>query len=352
MKKILLILMITLFIGCSKDDVLKETEVETQIPEIEIQDPEVEPQTPTYVTQEVLNINEEEFRFTSKAKKNMPFPSFDFGAELYNGKIYAFLGTEDFYFYNNNSYGKVCVYDIEHDAWKTVNNIPQYQAHASSTIVDDKIYLIGAYGFKKTIQVYNITKNAWEQSLTLPIGSYWSTVETMKGKIYIFGGYAEGVNGLGIQFLSTVQIYNPKTNQWTYGTEMPEKIQTPNSLIYNNEVYVWDLNLMLKYNPVNDSWTYVDKLQSYSKASQEGIVLNDYLLFISGQNGHSFNDKASKKIYLYNPKTDNYIESISSLTTGRHYNYNVFKYKNKIYILGGREDQQWNAMEDVVEIAF
>ena len=154
MKKILLILMITLFIGCSKDTVLKEAEA--QIPEIEIQDPEVEsqtpevePQIPTDVTQEIVNINEEEFRFTSKAKNKMPFPSYDFGAELYNGKIYAFLGTEEYYFYTNNSYGKVCVYDIEQDTWKMVNNIPQYQAHASSTIIGDKIYLIGAYGFKK-----------------------------------------------------------------------------------------------------------------------------------------------------------------------------------------------------------
>jgi N-acetylneuraminic acid mutarotase len=345
MKKILLLLMITFFVGCSKEDLMQEPEVVTQEPEVVTQNP-IDP------IQEILNINEDKFSFTSKSKKSMPFPSYDFGAELYKGKIYAFLATDDYYYYTNNSYGKVCVYDIEKDVWQTINNIPQYQAHASSTIIGDKIYLIGAYGFKKTIQVYNITKNTWEQSLSLPIGSYWSTVETINDKIYIFGGYAEEVNGSGIRFLSTVQIYNPKTNEWTFGAEMPEKIQSPNSMIYNNEVYVWDLNLMLKYNPATNNWTYVNKLQSYSKASQEGIAIDDYLFFISGQNGHGFKDKASNKIYLYNPKTDNYVESINDLSIGRHYNYAVFEYKKKIYILGGREDQEWNAMDDVIEIAF
>jgi len=351
MKKNLIILVSILFWGCTEGEILNDSNID-QKSKMEVA---IENSNPSNeINEEIppINIDENDFKFSLKTKKKMPFPSYDFGAELYNGKIYAFLGTEDHLVDWNKSYGKVCVYDLENDSWKIVNDIPKYQSNTTSTIVGDKIYLIGAYGFKKTIQVYNITQNKWEKNLSLPIGLYWSTAETFNSKIYIIGGYAEETNGNGVRFLSTVQIYDTKTGQWSFGNEMPSKIQSPNSLVFNGEIYVWDLNLAYKYSPKNNIWTTLDKLQSYTKSSQEGIVINDYLLFTSGQNGSGFSDKANKKIHLYNTITNNYIKSATDLMIGRHYNYNLFSYKNKVYVLGGREDQEWNAMDEVIEISF
>lgn len=294
-----------------------------------------------------------QFQFQLTKKENMTFPAYDFGAELYNGKIYAFLDTyRNRYGKEDHNHGDVCVYDIEKNSWTKVNVIPKSQPTTKSVLVGDKIYLIGSSEFKDLIQVYNINKNSWEESLKLPFALYWCTVESFEDKIYIIGGYALDKEEKDTRFLSDVQILDTKTKIWSKGAEMPRKIQSPNSLKYNNEFYVWDCNpkVMYKYNIAKDMWVSIDELQPYVKGAQEGIVFNDKFIFISGQNESGLKSKAIKKIFRYDPVTKKYEESYNNLLTGRHYNYGVFEYKNKIYILGGREDQKWEPMNDVIEI--
>lgn len=294
-----------------------------------------------------------QLQFQLAKKEDMPFPAYDFGAELYNGKIYTFLDT-----YRNrdgkedHNHGDVCIYDIEKNSWTKVNVIPKSQENTRSVLVGDKIYLIGGYGFKDLIQVYNINKNSWEESLKLPFGLYWCTAEVFNDKIYIIGGYALNMEKNGVRSLSDVQILDLKTKTWSKGAEMPKQIQNPNSLKYSDEFYVWNSypKVMFKYNIAKDRWVSIDELSAYAKGSQEGIVFNDKFIFISGQNETGLVSKAIKKIFRYDPVTKMYEESYSNLLIGRHYNYGVFEYKNKIYILGGREDQEWEPLNDVVEI--
>ncbi|WP_418264366.1 Kelch repeat-containing protein [Flavobacterium faecale] len=292
-------------------------------------------------------------QFQLNIKESMPFPEYDFGAELYNGKIYAFLDTyRNRYNNKDHNHGDVCVYDIEKDSWTKINVIPKSQPVTKSILVGKRIYLIGGTEFSDLIQVYDIEKNIWEESLKLPFGMYWCTAETFEDKIYIMGGYALDKEKKGTRSLSDVQIFDTKTKSWTKGAEMPRKMQMPNSLKYNNEFYVWDINpkVMLKYNIAKDMWINVSELNDYVKGAQEGIVYKNKFIFISGQNESGLKSKSTKKIYQYDPITKIYEESFNDLKIGRHYNYGVFEYKDKIYLLGGREDQEWNPMNNVIEI--
>ena len=282
----------------------------------------------------------------------MPFPEFDFGAELYNGKIYTFLDTyRNRYGKEDYSHGDVCVYDIEKNSWTKVNVIPKSQEATRSVLVGDKIYLIGGYGWKDLIQVYNINKNSWEESLKLPFGLYWCTAESFKDKIYIMGGYVYDKEKKDTRFLSDVQILDTKTKTWSKGAEMPRKIQSPNSLKYNHEFYVWDgrPEVMLKYNIKKDLWVSISELEPYVKDFQEGIVFNKKIIFISGLN--KFSLKSTKKIYRYDLTEKIYQESYNDLLFGRIYSYGVFEYNDKIYLLGGRDGaEDWKPVNDVIEI--
>ncbi|WP_418264367.1 Kelch repeat-containing protein [Flavobacterium faecale] len=295
-----------------------------------------------------------QFQFQLTIKESMPFPAYDFGAELYNGKIYAFLDT-----YRNRgrkedyNYGDVCVYDIEKDSWTKINVIPKSQPVTKSILVGKKIYLIGGTEFSDLIQVYDIEKNIWEESLKLPFGMYWCTAETFEDKIYIMGGYALDKEKKDSRFLSDVQILDTKTKKWSKGAEMPKKIQTPNSLKYNNEFYVWgdSPKVMLKYNIEKDMWITLEELGEYIKRFQKGIVYKERFIFISGSNVDGFKSEIFKKIYRYDPLKNTYEESYNDLALGRIYNYGVFEYKDKIYLLGGREAQKdWKPMNDVIQI--
>lgn len=151
--------------------------------------------------------------------------------------------------------------------------------------------------------------------------------------------------------MSDVQILDTKTKTWSKGAEMPRKIQKPNSLKYNDEFYVWDSRpkVMLKYNIAKDMWVSIDELEPYVKGFQEGIVFDKKFIFISGLN--EMNLKSTKKIYRYDLAEKIYEESYNDLLFGRIYSYGVFEYKNKIYLLGGRDEtEDWKPVNDVFEI--
>jgi hypothetical protein len=309
---------------------------------------------PTKISKVKFVPESKQFQFQLTTKESMPFPEYDFGVELYNGKIYAFLDAHrNRYGKEDHNHGDVCVYDIEKDSWSKINVIPKSQPVTKSVLVGNKIYLIGASEFSDLIQVYDIEKNTWDQSLKLPFGMYWCTAETFNDKIYIMGGYALDETKKDTRSLSDVQILDTKTKLWSKGAEMPRKIQIPNSLKYNNEFYVWGNSpkVMLKYNIAKDMWINVNELQDYVKGSQKGLVFKNKLIFISGQNLNGLKSEVIKKIYRYDLVKKTYEESFNNLMFGRIYNYGVFEYKDKIYLLGGREVQEdWKPMNDVIEI--
>lgn len=296
-------------------------------------------------------------KFNLKKKALMPSGAYDFGAEIYNGKIYAFLESAR----NIKSSrtiehrnGLVCVYDIKTDKWKVINEIPKRQKGASSTIIDNKIYLVGGYD-NDLIQVYNIDTNEWEEDFKLPFKFHFTTVESYKDKLYIIGGYTSGRNlnqSFGVVILDDVHIYNTSTKKWKKGMPYHRRASGLNSLKYKDEFYVWSNDEMFKYNPKKDSWSIFKPLMNRMQYSQEGTVLNDKFYFTNGRSSGSMFAKSVKKLYSYDIKADRFYESVDNLLYGREKSYKVFGYNNSIYILGGKNDEYDGsiAIDDLIEL--
>ena len=276
------------------------------------------------------------FTFELDSIKPMPEKLYDFGGEYYNGNIYIFSKT-DVYNYNLSS-----------NKWTSINKTPYKFNHVESVLAEDVIYIIGGYGNHNKMYAYNITNNKWIGEYELPLGHYWSTAEYYQGNIYIFGGYhstrPKALN------LNSVYIFNVKTKKWNKGQDIPIAMQTPNSLVYKGDIYVWGgypEKKCFKYTPKNNKWLEYSKLDSYIKGWQKALVFNNNFLFISGQPNSGKNSKAVKKVFLYDLENCTYTESQSSLNIGRHYNYLVFKHNSNVYILGGREDKDWKPIDNV-----
>ncbi|MGY6649511.1 Kelch repeat-containing protein [Wenyingzhuangia sp. IMCC45574] len=292
-----------------------------------------------------------DFRLTQKA--DMPFPAYNFGAELYKGKIYTFLENPSKSYKSKKqegSYGDVCVYDIKENAWSTVNTIPKTIKGASSAIIGHRIYLLGTYK-GNIVQVYNIKTNAWEENIKMPFPFHFTTVETYKKKLYTIGGYAYGkdVRSKGVKILQDVFIYNTKTKKWTKGLPYPRKASGLSSLKYKNKFYVWSKSEAYQYNPKKSSWSVYEPLKDKLLYSQQGVELKKHFYFINGYASNSLvNPELSKKIYSYDTRKEVFQESLSETKKARKSGSRVFTYKSKIYMLGGKNGVDDKAMNDVV----
>lgn len=294
----------------------------------------------------------ENFDFRLTQKKKMPHAAYDFGAELYKGKIYAFLSNPGISYRRKKlegNYGDVCVYDIQNNTWTKVNTIPKTIKGATSTIIGSKIYLVGTYE-GDIIQVYNIESNSWEQSIKMPLSFHFTSVEAFDGKLYTFGGYAVNREiSYNVQILDDVFIYDTVTKKWSDAYPYPRKASGLNSLKYKDEFYVWSRNEAYKYNPKKNKWSKFTSLVNKLGYSQEGVVLNDHFYFINGRYGNGSSMVVPDKwIYSYALRTKEFIRSNDLLLNSRRRSFNVFSFEDKIYILGGKDAETEEAMNDVV----
>ena len=70
----------------------------------------------------------------------------------------------------------------------------------------------------------------------MPTGRWELSTCVVDGKIYALGGYVPGVTGhLGV---ATVEVYDPATDTWTAGPDMPAGRFGPRTSVVDGKIYV------------------------------------------------------------------------------------------------------------------
>ena len=172
-----------------------------------------------------LNVNEMYDPVTDKwlTKTSMPTARTGFGIATYENKIYVIGGSV-----GDSFTGNVEVYDTLANSWQTLASMPTPRADLSAHIIDDKIFLIGGKTYYSVFpyytqtninQVYDIATNTWSTNASMPtvLQGYASTV--VGNKIYIIGGSRQSVAGIDSS-VNSLQIYDTQTDTWTTGKNL------------------------------------------------------------------------------------------------------------------------------------
>ena len=114
--------------------------------------------------------------------------------------------------------------------WEPISEIPTKRKGFSTAVVNDKIYLIGGTLFENgrgpfglsTVEVYNPKMNDWQRIADMPTPRAGAMTAVVDGTIYVFGGYS-GIDNRGenFKFLDIVEAYNPQTDTWVRKQDMP-----------------------------------------------------------------------------------------------------------------------------------
>jgi N-acetylneuraminic acid mutarotase len=201
-----------------------------------------------------------------------PIPSLRQGvtACTSNGKIYVISGIE----HTENSYrgldygsNKNEAYNPETNTWTTEPSIPNSVFGPVSIVVDDKIYVLGGTDARIALsgktnynQVYDTKNKTWALETPCPVGferGAGGKTSGIDSKIYVFGGVTE----YNYEGSNVTQIYNPKQDNWTIGSQMPSLHAWHGVAEFNNEFYIfggysengkpWN-SLTEKYTPADD----------------------------------------------------------------------------------------------------
>ena len=114
--------------------------------------------------------------------------------------------------------------NIAGEKWQVVSELPTHREDFSTAVVGDKIYLIGGTLFENrrgpfglsTVEVYDPKTNTWERVADMPTPRTNAETAVVNGTIYVCGGY-NGIDNrlINLKFLNIVEAYDPQNNTWT-----------------------------------------------------------------------------------------------------------------------------------------
>lgn len=224
-----------------------------------------------------------------------------------------------------------------------------YPFYLAATVQDDdhNLYIIGgrssitAESYDK-VSVYDLKTEQQTMLASMPIGVAGGAAAIgHDGCIYVFGGKNNSYPNL---YVAEVQIYDPSTNSWTTGADMPqtltiaEAVIMPNGLIYvmggtNSNLVTSTLGNMQIYDPETDTWSIGDSMFEGRYSGAALALTDNVIMYIGGSNiemAHTYSDWM-----YYNVADDYWYNSMSSLPEKFGGADAIFGPDGLIYLVGG-----------------
>ena len=226
--------------------------------------------------------------------------------------------------------------------WTKKADMPTAKAHHCSDVVDRKIYVIGGgtgpVNFLKTVEEYDPNTDTWTKKADMPTARILDqSVSSVNGKIYAIGGNtAQGL------WLSTVEEYDPKMDTWTKKADMPTPRTHLSTCAVDGKIYaiggMIDANasssIVEEYDPATDTWTRKADMLT-PRCALDTAAVNGKIYAIGGtanwQNGPNLST-----VEEYDPVTDTWTKKGDML--GKRWGVSAAVVNGKIYAIGGYED--------------
>ncbi len=268
-----------------------------------------------------------------------------------DGKFYAFGGTggdRKTYEYNPSSNG-----------WRRMADMPhgRYSFACAPLVHSDGqeyIHCVGGQGqcgYCNVNERFNPRSNSWSTNFArMGTGRYCVNGATYENEMYVFGGYNGGT------VFDWVEIYNPISNSWRRGRNMPMGRMEHNVGVADGKFYIVGgtgpglpapSNRVDRYDPETDSWQNMPSLPI--RVSQPVAVGIGGRLIVNGGTGRSRGTSCGpcySNTYEFNPLENRWTQRGNS-PTGRAFMGGA-RIGASIYITGG---EPWHAELDIYTVA-
>lgn len=157
----------------------------------------------------------------------MPIVRSHFGSAVWNGRIYVFGGGGEGF----KSLNRVDIYDPVADQWSPGHPMPTTRSGVVAETLGDLIYVMGG-GFKKsdgtfnfltTVEIYDPKKDTWERGQDLLMRHDAPASTVLNGEIYLFGGHHPAARGGPLTDPATnfSEVFDPEPRAWDALMPMP-----------------------------------------------------------------------------------------------------------------------------------
>ncbi len=251
-----------------------------------------------------------------------------------NGKLYAIGGENPSGCGHNVS--SIERYDPSTDSWKVLMPMPTLGITHVGAVAGKITALGGLTAFQckalptRAVEQYDPTIDRWEDRAKCPTEKYFGGACVLDDKIYIVGGML-GENGLGAKIVNTVDVYDPMLDKWSKVSNLSRARAILSVCALNGKIYAiggveGDSRRSMKssayveiYDPVSDKWLKGTEMPT-PRAGLGICSINDKIYVIGG--GDIANGEPPMKwanvfslVEEYNPEGDQSVSREGKLTT-------------------------------------
>ncbi|ACZ43662.1 Kelch repeat-containing protein [Thermobaculum terrenum ATCC BAA-798] len=199
---------------------------------------------------------------------------------------------------------------------------------------DGTIY-VGEFGGSKVTALIPSNPGSWTTRQPLPVSLLDAGGTVINGKLYVVGGKTSSG---GHQ--TKLYIYDPITDSWTTGQDMPGPgVENPGVAAYNGKMYVFGgstdpfsgaVNFSYMYNPNTNTWSTIASMPT-ARGGAGAQQINGKIYVVGGMDS---NGASLATLEIYDPATNTW--STGAPMSTRRDNPGTATLGGKLYVFGGR----------------
>lgn len=231
-------------------------------------------------------------------------------------------------------------------SWKTGVSMPTERTEVAATVLDSKLYIIGGIEpgrvASRTVAIYDPGTESWEAGPDLPVGLHHTTALTHGGNIYVVGGY-QG------QFDPVNTVYRFDGTSWTERKPMPTVRGALAAAIHEGKIYAAGgvgvdniLDTFEIYDIEADAWSSGPAMPTAREHLTAAIVRGKFYA-IGGRTGNLSTNLRTTE--MYDPATNSWRE-VAQMPTARS-GFGATTFNNAIVVAGGESSFGTNQQVEV-----
>jgi N-acetylneuraminic acid mutarotase len=270
-----------------------------------------------------------------------------------NDRIYVFGGQagEDGLPRDDEGWGggpaidSVEEYDPESDSWRSRAAMPARRVGLTVSSVNDKCYVFGGVtqfspvnGLRR-VDEYDPVTDTWRRRADSPTSRVNGASASLDGRIYLAGGWTGGDAGSSSQLNSSLEIYDPESDSWSSGPDIPTPRAALAASAVNGSVYFMgggdqstldtlQTGIVESYSPGSGNWTRKADLPTgrelMTAASAGGMIFTF---------GGGFDSNGLTAVEAHDPAADAWPQR-ADMPTGR-FAMGSGTLNGRIYVVGG-----------------
>ena len=234
-------------------------------------------------------------------------------------------------------------YDPLSDSWTTLPPLLQAVSGPATVALDGELYAIGGWGASvptNAVQIYNPASNTWRYGTGLPFLSGCNQAGVIDGQIYVLTA-CDGYGG----FRQRLDRFDPGTNSWTPLANAPQVHSGAAAGVIDGKFYVagggvWGAptNALDAYDPASNTWSTLAAMPTVRDGAAGGVI-GGQLYVVGGSSGEAYFDQ----LEVYDPASNSWSVKEAMPTARAAAGAGVVG--EVLYVMGGTSSVPLSAVE-------